>query len=141
MNKLLEIRKYEQKDENKIINLWKNCNLIVPQNNPKIDIKKKFEFQPELFFVGLIDGKLIGTVMAGYDGHRGWINYLAIHPDYQRKGFGLQLMNFATLELSKLGCIKINLQIRESNEKAIGFYKKIGFIEDHVISFGKRILY
>ena len=96
-------------------------------------------FQPDLFFVGLFQKKLISTIMVGYEGHRGWINYLVVHPDYQRRGFGRQLMKYATNILSNMGCQKINIQVRESNRSVIQFYKKLGFTDDDVLSYGKRI--
>ena len=138
MEKLV-IRTYDKKDENKVIELWKASKIIVPQNNPKIEIKSKVDFQPDLFFVGLIQEKLIATIMIGYEGHRGWINYLVVHPDYQRKGLGKQLMDYATKILLKMGCQKINVQIRETNKSVIKFYDKLGYTNDEVISYGKRI--
>ena len=138
MDKLF-IKTYEQKDENEVIKLWKLCNLIVPQNDPKLDISSKVNFQPDLFFVGLSKDVLIATVMIGYEGHRGWINYLAVHPDYRRKGFGRQLMNYSTITLLKRGCPKINVQVRVSNKSVIKFYKNLGFTDDKVKSYGKRI--
>ena len=138
MEKLI-IRTYEQKDEIEVIKLWEICNLIVPQNDPKLDINSKVSFQPDLFSVGLFQKKLIATIMVGYDGHRGWINYLVVHPDYQRRGFGRQLMNYATITLSNRGCQKINVQVRESNRSVIQFYKNLGFTDDKVVSYGKRI--
>jgi ribosomal protein S18 acetylase RimI-like enzyme len=136
----LFIRVYEKKDEIEVIKLWKNCNMIVPRNDPKLEINSKVNYQPDLFFVGLYKKKLIATIMVGYEGHRGWINYLVVHPDYQRRGFGKQLMNHATKILSKMGCQKINIQIRKSNKPVIQFYKKLGFEDDKVISYGKRIV-
>ena len=96
-------------------------------------------FQPELFFVGTIDGHVVATVMAGYEGHRGWINYLAVAPDYQRQGIGSKIMLKAEEALLSLGCPKINLQVRESNQAVIAFYEQLGFSNDHVISLGKRL--
>ena len=76
--------------------------------------------------------------MVGYDGHRGWINYLAVHPDFQKKGHGQGIMNSAETRLRELGCPKINLQIRTGNDKIESFYQKLGFTKDHVVSMGKR---
>ena len=113
--------------------------LTVPQNNPIIDIRKKLDYQPELFFVGLLDDQVIGSVMAGYDGHRGWLNYLAVSQEHQRKGYGKELVEKAIYELKKIGCLKINLQVRNSNTSVIGFYKHLGFKEDDVTSLGMRL--
>jgi ribosomal protein S18 acetylase RimI-like enzyme len=138
MDKLI-IRTYENKDKNEVIKLWQDCNLIFSKNDPEIEITSKINFQPDLFFVGLLNKKLIASIMVGYEGHRGWINYLAVNPKYQRRGFGRKLMDYATRILSDLHCQKINVQVRESNIDTIEFYKKLGYKNDKVISFGKRM--
>ncbi len=133
------IRKFKRNDEKYIIELWDLCNLIVPSNNPIQDIKRKMTVNPHLFLVGEIDGRIISSVMGGYDGHRGWINYLAVHPEYRRNGHGKKLMINIEALLKKNGCPKINLQIRANNNDVIKFYQGIGFIDDKVISLGKRL--
>ena len=135
----LIIRKYEEKDESQVISLWQQCNLIVPQNNPHEDIKKKIEFQPNLFFVGTVNDEVIASIMVGYEGHRGWINYMAVLPEYQNKGYGRQLVDKAIAELKKLGCLKVNLQVRENNKDVIEFYENLGFSNDRVVSLGKHL--
>jgi ribosomal protein S18 acetylase RimI-like enzyme len=135
----VEITTYESKFQDAVVDLWKTCNLITPQNDPVEDIKKKTSFQPELFFVGLLEGKVIGSIMAGYEGHRGWMNYMAVNPKYQRQGYGRKLVQKAIAELKKIGCVKINLQVRRSNTSVIDFYKHLGFQEDDVISLGMRL--
>jgi ribosomal protein S18 acetylase RimI-like enzyme len=122
-----------------VVDLWKKCNLVVPQNDPVEDIQKKVEFQPELFFIGLLDGKVIGSIMVGYEGHRGWINYLAVIPEYQRRGYGGQLVQKSIDELRKMGCLKVNLQVRNTNTAVINFYKHLGFKDDNVTSLGLRL--
>jgi ribosomal protein S18 acetylase RimI-like enzyme len=119
--------------------LWRECHLIAPQNDPVEDIQKKHDFQPGLFFVALLDEKVIGSVMVGYEGHRGWLNYLAVLPDYQKRGYGRKLVEQAIHELKKLGCLKVNLQIRRSNISAVEFYKRLEFTEDDVVSLGKKL--
>jgi Acetyltransferases len=86
-------------------------------------------------------GTIVATVMAGYEGHRGWINYLAVHPDCQRKGYGRMMMNRAEALLLELGCPKINLQVRVGNEGVIEFYRKLGYQIDQVVSLGKRLIH
>ena len=135
----LEIVKYRSKHQDAVIDLWKKCNLVVPQNDPVEDIRRKLDFQPELFFVALLRGKLVGSIMAGYEGHRGWLNYLAVLPEYQKRGYGGKLVEKAVGELRKLGCLKVNLQVRRSNVSVIEFYKHLGFKEDEVVSLGKRL--
>ncbi len=99
----------------------------------------KRKVQPDLFFVGTDGGRIVATVMAGYDGHRGWIYYLAVDPDYQRKHIGRRMMAKAEFALQKRGCPKINLQVRTSNLAVISFYKRLGFSNDDVIGLGKRL--
>ena len=133
------IVRYRTEYRDAVIELWRTCNLVVPQNDPVEDIEKKMRFQPNLFLLGLLDGKVIGSIMVGYEGHRGWINYLAITPEDQRRGYGRKLVQKAIDELKKMGCQKVNLQIRRSNVKVIDFYKHIGFKEDDVVSLGMRL--
>lgn len=135
----MQLRPYADADESSVIALWDACGLIVPQNDPKKDIARKMTEHPELFIVGERAGELIGSCMAGYEGHRGWINYLAVHPDHQRRGYATVLIREAQRLLQALGCPKINLQIRATNSSVISFYEKLGFIEDHVRSFGLRL--
>lgn len=134
-----EIVRYRSEYQDAVVDLWRKCDLIVPQNDPVEDIQKKIDFQPELFLVALLDGKMIGSVMAGYEGHRGWLNYLAVLPDYQRHGYGRRLVEKVIDELRKLGCLKVNLQVRRSNVSVVDFYRRLGFKDDDVTSLGKRL--
>ena len=136
---MFTIRQYAKVDRHDVVKLWNECGLIVPWNDPHVDIEKKIKFQPNLFFIGELDGTLLATCMAGYEGHRGWINYLAVSPQWQRKGFGRLMMEHAENELVKLGCPKINLQIRAHNVEVIRFYESLGFKNDNVVSLGKRL--
>ena len=138
MGKLL-IRPYRPEDEAAVIDLWLKCNLIVPQNNPRRDIARKLWVNPEWFMVGVLEGKIIATCMAGYEGHRGWINYLAVSPTYRRQGIATQMMEEAERKLRTAGCPKINLQVRETNAAVISFYESIGYSKDPVVSMGKRL--
>ena len=138
----LQIRPFIEADEEEVVALWERCNLVRAWNDPHKDIARKLRVQRELFLVG-VDGdggdRIVATVMAGYEGHRGWINYLAVDPDSRRQGYGRALMAAAEERLRALGCPKINLQIRNDNRDAIAFYRRIGFSEDAVISLGKRL--
>ncbi|UCD97085.1 MAG: GNAT family acetyltransferase [Candidatus Bathyarchaeota archaeon] len=134
-----KINKYNKKHQGAIVDLWEECGLVVPQNDPIEDIRRKVNFQPELLFVAVLDGQLIGSVMVGYEGHRGWLNYLAVHPSFQRRGFGTKLVHKAIAELRKLGCPKLNLQVRKSNAPIIGFYRHLGFKEEERVSLGMRL--
>ena len=134
-----EIIRYNSNYQKAVIDLWKKCNLIVPPNDPVEDIQKKLDFQPELLFVALLNGQLIGSVMVGYEGHRGWLNYVAVLPNYQRQGYGKKLVGKAIVELRKLGCLKVNVQVRKNNPSAIEFYKRLGFKDDNVTGLGMRL--
>ena len=133
------IRPYQVQDEAAVIQLWLQCNLVVPQNNPKRDIKRKLKVNPEWFLVGIMGGHIVATCMAGYEGHRGWINYLAVSPHHRRQGIGRKIMEEAERLLSSAGCPKINLQVRETNREVIKFYERIGYTRDLVVAMGKRL--
>ena len=135
----LLIRPFKEGDEEALVSLWNMCKLTVPWNNPYKDIARKLKVQAELFLVGYLEDKLIASVMAGYDGHRGWINYFAVHPDFQARGYWKQLMDNVENGLRELGCPKINLQIREGNDKVLSYYQKLGFVEEKRINMGKRL--
>ena len=136
----VHIRTYQEPDEDAVVELWSACGLVVPQNDPHRDIARKLTDSPDLFLVAESGGKVVGSCMAGYEGHRGWINYLAVHPDYQRQGLATRLMAQASSILTSLGCPKINLQIRKSNHAVRAFYESIGYREDEVISMGRRLI-
>jgi ribosomal protein S18 acetylase RimI-like enzyme len=135
----LDIRAFQDRDEAAVIRLWERCGLLRPWNDPRKDIARKRRVQRELFLVGTIDGTIAASVMAGYEGHRGWVNYLAVDPQRRRQGLARALMSEAERRLRELGCAKINLQIRRDNLDAISFYERIGFTEDAVVSLGKRL--
>jgi ribosomal protein S18 acetylase RimI-like enzyme len=135
----LVIRSYKPQDESAVVELWLQCNLVVPQNNPERDIKRKLQVNPEWFLVGVLGGHVVATCMAGYEGHRGWINYLAVSPHHRRQGIGRRIMEEAEKKLSAAGCPKINLQVRETNRAVIQFYERIGYTRDLVASMGKRL--
>jgi ribosomal protein S18 acetylase RimI-like enzyme len=134
------IRQFVPNDTNRVIFIWEQCDLVRSWNNPNFDIQRKLNFQKELFFVGLLNDEIIATAMFGYDGHRGWLNYFAVLPNFQKRGFGKQLMTFGEMALIEKGCLKLNLQIRNDNTKAINFYQKVGYKEDAAVSFGKRLI-
>ena len=134
------IRQFVPNDTNRVIFIWEQCDLVRNWNNPNFDIRRKLNFQKELFFVGLLNDEIIATAMFGYDGHRGWLNYFAVLPNFQKRGFGKKLMTFGEMALIEKGCPKLNLQIRNDNTKAINFYQKVGYKEDAAVSFGKRLI-
>ena len=135
------IRPFKLEDKNSVVELWKICRLTRPWNNPEKDIERKLNFQSDMFLVLEIKGSIIGSVMAAYDGHRGVINYLAVHPGYQKKGYGKILMTHVERELLNKGCPKINLLVRLDNLNVKRFYKGLHYDEqDDVKVFGKRLI-
>ena len=137
----MDIRAFEVKYRDEVIELWRECNLVVPQNDPIKDIERKLKVDPDLFLVGVIDKQVVATVMGGYEGHRGWINYLAVKPSQQRKGYGQAIMQAVESLIKQKGCPKINLQVRATNETVIKFYSAIGYGNDNVVGLGKRLEY
>ena len=135
----VEIREYIEKDEQQVIDLWLKCHLVVSTNNPRNDIQRKLKVNRDLFLVGVLDNKIIATVMGGYEGHRGWINYLAVDPGQQGKGYGRLIMEAVERRIRSKGCPKINLQVRAINKTVIQFYQSLGYRDDHVIGLGKRL--
>jgi ribosomal protein S18 acetylase RimI-like enzyme len=135
----MEIRPFEPADEDAVVALWERCGLTRPWNHPRKDIRRKLAVRPDLFLVGVRSGEVIATVMAGYEGHRGWINYLAVAPEHQREGLGRAIMAEAERLLREAGCPKINLQVRAQNEAVLAFYRRLGYTIDDVVSLGKRL--
>jgi ribosomal protein S18 acetylase RimI-like enzyme len=136
---MLEIRPFKSGDEKAVVALWQLCDLVRPWNNPHRDIQRKLRVGPDLFLVGVLDGEVVASVMAGYEGHRGWLNYLAVAPKFQRRGFARAIVAEAERLLREAGCPKINLQVRTSNQSVIDFYRHLGYSVDDVVSMGKRL--
>jgi ribosomal protein S18 acetylase RimI-like enzyme len=135
----MEIRPFEIADQASVISLWQRCGLTRPWNDPVKDIQRKLRVRPDLFLVGVLDGEIVATAMVGYEGHRGWISYLGVAPEHQRKGFGRAIMLEAERLLREAGCPKINLQVRSTNHAVIEFYERLGYALDDVVSLGKRL--
>lgn len=137
----MQIRNFTPADTKAVIQLWSDCELTRPWNDPHKDIARKLSVSPDLFWLGCgADGQIIASIMVGYDGHRGWINYLAVHPAHQRQGHARQLVQRAEQALFELGCPKLNLQVREGNEAVITFYESLGYTDDKTVSMGKRLI-
>lgn len=135
----MHIRPFQPADEAAVIALWQQCGLIRPWNDPRKDIQRKLAVRQEWFLVGELEGRIVACVMAGYEGHRGWLNYLAVAPEHQRHGLARAIVTEAERLLKAAGCPKINLQIRTSNTAVIEFYRRIGYSADDVVSMGKRL--
>ena len=136
----VNIRPFARHDEAAVVALWEECGLARPWNDPHKDIARKLAVQPELFLVGVIDGVLMASVMAGYEGHRGWVNYLAIAPQHRGRGHGRALMKRVEQLLLARGCPKVSLLVRSSNTQALTFYSHLGYLQDESISLGKRLI-
>ena len=137
----MDTRVFTPADTEAVVQLWNDCGLTRPWNDPHKDIARKLSVSPELFLIGTNgQGLLMATVMVGYDGHRGWINYLAVHPAHQRQGHASQLMQQAEQLLTARGCPKLNLQVRAGNEVVIALYESLGYTDDKTVSMGKRLI-
>jgi len=122
----------------KVISLWEEVfGYEANHNAPRLVIDKKLEFGDGLFFTALYNKAVVGAIMAGYDGHRGWIYSIAVSPNHQKQGIGSALLASAERKLSELGCMKINLQIMEGNEAVENFYIANGYQTEKRISMGK----
>jgi ribosomal protein S18 acetylase RimI-like enzyme len=133
------IRVFAPDDEAAVVRLWQDCGLTRPWNDPHKDITRKLSEQPELFLVASRDGAIVGSAMAGFDGHRGWIYYLAVAPAQQRSGLGRALMREVESLLRARGCPKINLQVRSSNSGVLAFYQGLGYETEDLVCMGKRL--
>ncbi|MBT2502794.1 GNAT family acetyltransferase [Curtobacterium sp. ISL-83] len=138
------LRPFADADTEAVVALWEAAGLVRPWNDPRRDIARKRSVQPELFLVAedLDDPQraVVGVGMAGYDGHRGWVNYLAVRPDLQGSGLGRAFMTEFERLLTALGCPKLNLQVRSGNEQVIDFYRALGYAPDDTVSLGKRLI-
>ena len=135
------IRPFQESDADAVVALWRLCGLTRPWNDPYLDIARKLTVQRELFLVGVdADGSVIASAMGGYEGHRGWVNYLAVHPDARGAGHARALMDELESLLLARGCPKVNLQVRGDNAEALAFYAAIGYGVDDAVSLGKRLI-
>jgi ribosomal protein S18 acetylase RimI-like enzyme len=136
----LTIRPYVERDEAGVVRLWQTVFPDNPPwNAPAEDIRRKLAVQRDLFLVGEYQGEVVATVLAGYDGHRGWMHLVAVDPRFRRRGFGQAMMSEAERRLAQLGCPKVNLQVRATNEAVVAFYRKLGYAVEERVSMGKRL--
>ena len=136
----MEIRTFVRDDIEATVELWRCSGLLNQNNDPRRDIERKLDDSPWGFLIMVEADEIIGSIMIGYDGHRGWVNYLACHLEHRRKGVATALMNRAHEVLLERGCPKINLQVRAGNTSATKFYESIGYAEDQAHSYGFRLL-
>lgn len=136
----MQIRPYEDSDETAVIDLWNGVLPdAAPHNDPATTIRKKLAVERELFFVALSNGTVVGTVMGGYDGHRGWVYAVAVRPLFRRRGIGAALLRRLEAALAERGCLKVNLQVRASNAGVVAFYERLGYSVEERVSMGKRL--
>lgn len=135
-----EIRPFERTDEAQVVALWQECGLWRSWNDPHLDIARKQAAGDGLFLVAEIDGAVVGTLMAGYDGHRGSMNYVGVLPGHRKLGIGRALVSKAEQLLVERGCPKINLQVRTDNLDAVEFYRRLGYETYEVVDMGKRLI-
>lgn len=136
----MNLRPFEEADAEAVIALWRRCGLTRPWNDPVKDVQRKQLVQRELFLVGFQEGRLVAAVMAGYDGHRGSVNYLAVDPGWRGRGLGRELMEAIESRLLARGCPKINLLVRTDNAEVLDFYAALGYRPDAVSCLGKRLI-
>ena len=136
------IRRFSREDTDAVVALWEDAGLSRPWNDPRLDIERKLAVQPELFLVACdtTSGSVIGSVMAGYDGHRGWLYYLASAADRRGEGVGRALVREAETRLTAMGCPKVQLMVREGNESVLGFYDALGYERFEVLNTGRRLI-
>ena len=137
----MTIRPYLESDEAAVAALWREVYPDAPWwNHPETDIRRKLRVQRELFLLALEGDEVVGTSMGGYDGHRGWVHYLVVKPSHQRQGIGTVLMAEVERRLRAMGCPKINLQVRATNDEVVEFYRKLGYAVEERVSMGKRLV-
>jgi ribosomal protein S18 acetylase RimI-like enzyme len=134
------IRPFAEADTEAVVGLWRECGLTRPWNDPYKDIARKLQVQRELFLVGEADGAIVSSVMAGYEGHRGWVYYLAVAPSHRQRGFARELMQHVEAALLARGCPKISLLVRSTNTAVLDFYARIGYAQDPAVPLGKRLI-
>jgi ribosomal protein S18 acetylase RimI-like enzyme len=137
---LMDIRPFHESDEAEVITLWDNVfDYPAPHNDPATVIRHNLAVQRDLFIVARLDGLLVGTVMGGYDGHRGWVYSLAVCPEVRLRGIGRALMQHIERELADRGCPKVNLQVLASYAATVAFYEKLGYAVEERVSMGKLL--
>jgi ribosomal protein S18 acetylase RimI-like enzyme len=140
METVLAIRPFQDADEPQVTALWECCFPDnPPRNAPGAMIAQKRSVQPELFLVGLVDERVVATAMGGYDGHRGWVYAVATDPAHRRRGHARSLLQALERALARMGCPKLNLQVRPSNHAVVEFYRALGYAVEERISMGKEL--
>jgi ribosomal protein S18 acetylase RimI-like enzyme len=135
------LRAFRESDRGAVVDLWRRCDLVRPWNDPDRDIDRKAADSPDGFFVAELGGVVVAAMLVGYDGHRGWINYLAVEPSLRGNGLGRRMVEHAESWLLAQGCPKLNLQVRAANTDVLAFYEALGYQVDAAVSLGKRLIH
>lgn len=136
----MHVRLYDDADESAVASLWREAlPITAPHHDPATSIRNKLAVERDLFFVAVVGGAVVGTVMGGYDGHRGWVYSVAVRAQHRRGGVGTALVRQLEAALAERGCLKVNLQVRTSNAAVVAFYEKLGYSVEELISMGKRL--
>ena len=136
----MEIRVFRQDDFEEVITLWERCDLLRPWNDPEMDIERKLNHDADLFLVAEVGGEVVGSLMGGYDGHRGSAYYLGVHPEYRGRGIANALLSRLEKKLIARGCPKIHIMVREENDLVIGMYERLEYEQQDVVLLGKRLI-
>ena len=136
----MRIRGFARADTEPIIELWKACGLVRPWNDPRKDIQRKLTVQPELFLIGETDGAVVATAMVGFDGHRGWVSYLAVSEAHRSRGYAAELMAEGERLLVVMGCPKVMLMVRAENASVVDLYEHLGYETERTVVMGKRLI-
>lgn len=136
----MEIRTYQQDDFDDVITLWENCDLLHPWNDPEAEIERKQHHGVDLFLVAEVAGSVVATLMGGYDGHSGWADYLAVHPDFRGRGIANALLSRIEKKLIARGCPKVQLLISDSHHAVLAMCEKLGYEVQDTICLSKRLI-
>ena len=137
---MVDVRAVAPEDEDAVARLWSEVFPDdPPRNDPRAMIARKLDRDRELFWVADDDGDIVGAVIAGYDGVRGWLYHLAVAPAHRKRGIATALVDHAVESLRALGCVKVNLQVRRGNEGVLGFYEALGWVEYPTLSMGRLL--
>ncbi|WP_271122329.1 GNAT family acetyltransferase [Dryocola boscaweniae] len=136
----MEIRVFRQEDFEEVITLWERCDLLRPWNDPEMDIERKLQHDADLFLVAEVGGEVVGSLMGGYDGHRGSAYYLGVHPEFRGRGIANALLSRLEKKLIARGCPKIHIMVREENDLVIGMYERLEYEQQDVVMLGKRLI-
>ena len=140
----MNIRPILSSDTDAVVALWlvvfpEYSDPLRTHRDPRSNVERKLAFGDGFFWLAELDGRVVGSVMAGYDGHRGWVYSLGVHPEARRLGVGRALLVEAERALGALGCPKVNLQVFSTNDRALTFWRSAGYVQDDVVSLGKRL--